>query len=486
MNTPAAKRRILFVDDDPEFLQMVDRLMRLWSKGGLEILTAQTAGNALAILQNEPLDLVVIDVCMPVVDGLQFLAILNRRHPGLQKVVLTGFATDAYRAACLSAGAELFLEKPRTSAGMESVFSTLDELSRWKPEPGFRGVLRRVGLIDIIQMECLGRSSSLLAVSSPHLSGRIYIKDGFIIHAEAGDLKGEPAFKQLIGQASGDFRLNPFVDPPEQTIEGSWEGLLMDAAQARDEIAETAPKPEEKPLPEPEPEEPASEIVAAPTAIEELMICSEAGDVFHAWQCPNTDLRVSFLEFLSQKARLLMNVLPMGAFDRAEFLGESSRLVAQLSQGRGIVLRTSSGEGAAPSAAKTTTPAPISPERKEMARQWFQDHLELAGLLAATLHFPDRSGCTHSNSPKFQTDSLDTLKRSVADGFQVLRLQRFPARRSRWLYEQIAIECAQWSDGATLALVLSRQALELNASLVEKRVKQFLEAELQQPQLCAA
>lgn len=460
---------------------MVDRLMRLWGKGALDILTAQTAGSALALLQNEALDLVVIDVCMPVVDGLQFLSILNRRHPSLQKVVLTGFATDAYRAACLSAGAELFLEKPRTSAGMESIFTTLDELSRWKPEPGFRGVLRRVGLIDIIQMECLGRSSSLLAIASPTVSGRIYIQDGFIIHAECGELKGEPAFKQLIALASGDFKLNPFVDPPEKTIEGSWEGLLMDAAQARDEAAESAPKhADHPPLPEAEPEQ-AEEKPAAPVAIDELMICSEAGDIFHSWQCPNSDLRVSFLEFLSQKARLLVNVLPMGTFDRAEFLGTNARLVAQLSQGRGIVLRTRTGDASDAASQNQKIPAPIAPQpaKKAKAQTWFQDHLELAGLLAATLHFSDRSGSAHSNSSKFQSDSLETLKRCVSDGFQVLRLQRFAANRARWIYDQTAIECGQWSDGTTLSLVLARQSLDLNALLVEKRMKEFFEAEAQ-------
>ena len=219
----STKRRILFVDDDPEFLQMADRLLRLWSKNALEVVTAQSASAALAILQDQPLDLVVIDVCMPVVDGLQFLSILNRRFPGLQKVVLTGFATDAYRAACLSSGAELFLEKPRTSEGMESVFATLNELARWKPEPGFRGVLRRVGLIDIIQMECLGRSSSLLSVTAPRKSGSIYIRDGSIIHAECGESKGEEAFRELLSLASGDFRLNAYAEPAEETISVSWE-----------------------------------------------------------------------------------------------------------------------------------------------------------------------------------------------------------------------------------------------------------------------
>ncbi len=475
-----SRRRILFVDDDAQFLQMVDRVMRLWSKNNLEILSAQSASAALALLQDNPVNLVVLDVCMPVVDGLQFLAILNRRYPGVQKVVLTGYATETYRTACLSNGAELFLEKPRTSDGMETVFATLDELTRWQPETGFRGVLRRVGLLDVIQMECLGRTSSVLAVSSPKISGSIYIKEGSIIHAETTDLKGEEALKQLLTLVSGEFRHNPYSEPGEVTISGSWEGLLMDAAQARDETAGSELEaPAEPALPEAPAEQPGSPPAPIAVKVDELMVCSEAGDVLHSWQCPNTDLRISLLEFLSQKARLLQNVLPLGTFDRAEFNGEGARLVAQIGPGRGVVLRTSPAGGRPDEnqealARRMKSTARPTPELKSRAQQWFHEHLTLAGLLSATLQFSDRSGVTHSVSPKFAPDALENLRRCVNDGFQVLRLQKFSASRARWLYDQTAIETAQWSDGTSIALVLSRQSLDLNRDLVEQRIGEFL------------
>ncbi len=478
-------RRILFVDDDPQFLQMIERVMLLWSKSKLEILSAQSVSEALAILQDQPLDLVVLDVCMPVVDGLQFLSVLNRRYPGLQKVVLTGHASESYRAACLSSGAELFLEKPRTSEGMESIFATLDELARWKPEPGFRGVLRRVGLMDVIQMECLGRSSSCLAVSGSNLSGSIYIREGAIIHAECGPLKGEEAFKKLLALAGGDFRLNSFSEPPEQTITSSWESLLMDAAQSRDEAHASEPVPAPSAVKETVGTPPrAAETIEArpvvPIEVDELMICSESGDVYHAWQCSNTEMRISLLEFLSQKARLLHNVLPLGVFDRAEFHGCGGRLVGQIGSGRGVVLRTSPtgiATGRDDSERPRSLASAPSPERKEKAQRWFEGNVNVAGLLAATLHFSDRSGFNHAVSPQFHSEALEALRRAMSDAFQVLNLQRFRANRARWLYDQTAIECAQWADGTTLALVFSRHALELNTALVEQQIQQFLAAD---------
>src|SRR5436190_1510826 len=84
---------------------------------------------------------------------------------------LAGDATEEYRARCLSNGAELFLEKPRDQGGWQSIHATLHELAKFQPEEGFRGVLRRVGLQDVLQMECLARHSVLLRVQAGNVQG---------------------------------------------------------------------------------------------------------------------------------------------------------------------------------------------------------------------------------------------------------------------------------------------------------------------------
>src|SRR5882762_4704617 len=202
---PTKRTTVLFVDDDPGFLDAIQNLMRAYSDGQWEVLVAPDAAGALALIREQKIDLLVIDVHMPVMDGLQFLALLHRKYPQILKVALTGDATEPYRAACLSNGAELF---------------------RLQPEEGFRGVLRRVGLQDVLQMECLARSSSVLEVSTSQVHGSIFVKDGQIIHAQAGDVSGEDAFDYLMSLSGGQFHLKPFAEPAVRTISGSWEFLL--------------------------------------------------------------------------------------------------------------------------------------------------------------------------------------------------------------------------------------------------------------------
>jgi len=231
------QHQILFVDDEDVFLETIRDLFVILSNNTWRIHCAASADRALEILKLNKIELAIVDIVMPVLDGTQFLRILQRRYPDLKKAVLTGNATGETRSTCLANGADLFIEKPRSAEGLKSIFIMLDELITWTPREGFQGLLRRVGLQDVIQMECLGRNSSILEISDQQLRGRIYIENGSIIHAAVGPEAGERALQQLLALAGGAFELLPFEPPPQRTIEGQWESLLMEAARVRDENA---------------------------------------------------------------------------------------------------------------------------------------------------------------------------------------------------------------------------------------------------------
>jgi HEAT repeat protein/CheY-like chemotaxis protein len=231
------QRQILFVDDEDVFQETVRDLFVILSNNTWRIHCAASADQALGILKTNKIELAIVDIVMPVLDGAQFLRILQRRYPDLKKAILTGNATEENRSDCLANGADLFIEKPHSSEGLKSIFVMLDELITWTPQEGFQGVLRRVGLQDVIQMECLGRNSSIVEVQDQQMRGRIYIENGSIIHAAAGDGTGEHALQQLLALAGGSFELLPFEPPPQRTINGQWESLLMEAARLRDETA---------------------------------------------------------------------------------------------------------------------------------------------------------------------------------------------------------------------------------------------------------
>jgi CheY-like chemotaxis protein len=231
----ARKYHVLFVDDSMAFIETFGGLCLEFSYHAWEILSATTADRALAVLQEGPVDLVVLDIGMPMVDGIQLLGIISRRYPGLKIAVMTGRATEAHRAAALAGGAELFIEKPVTTSATRVVFNLLHDMLAWAHRDGFSGALRQVGLLDVVQMECVSNHSSLLEIRNPELRGQIYIEAGVITHAVVGNLAGKQAFYRLLSLKGGEFQVKTFTPPPQRTIQERWEVLLMDAARNNDE-----------------------------------------------------------------------------------------------------------------------------------------------------------------------------------------------------------------------------------------------------------
>ena len=229
-----SRRKVLFVDDDQDFLDVIQASAAA-SQSEWDILIADTTAKALAIFKEHSIHLAVIDVSMPVLDGSQFLTLLNRQYPSTVKVMLTGVQSDSTRAESLGNGAELFLEKPRNQSEQEILFVMLNEVMTRRPEDGFQGVLQQVGLVDVIQMACLGGSSAVFEVKSPRKRGEIFIRNGAIIHATAGEDTGQAALNRLLRLRRGEFRTRTFVEPPEKSISAPWEFLLMEGAQFRDE-----------------------------------------------------------------------------------------------------------------------------------------------------------------------------------------------------------------------------------------------------------
>ena len=226
--------RVLFVDDSMAFLETISELFGTWGNNTWEIHTAVSADKALAILEQKLMDLVVLDISMPLLDGIQLLGIIHQRFPNVKIVVLTGQSDETRRTACLASGAELFLEKPPHARGLTTIFNTLNDLVKWTNRDGFSGTLGEVGLPNIIQMECMEGHSLIVEIRNSQADGEIYVKAGAIIHASTGRLVGEKAFYQLLALTSGEFCLKPFREPPEHTLQGQWESLIAEAARAQD------------------------------------------------------------------------------------------------------------------------------------------------------------------------------------------------------------------------------------------------------------
>ena len=89
---------VLFVDDEPSILSALRRLFR---PQGYRMLLAGSGEAALALLETEPVDLVVSDMRMPGMDGAALLAQVRERWPRVGRMLLTGYADMGSTAAAI-------------------------------------------------------------------------------------------------------------------------------------------------------------------------------------------------------------------------------------------------------------------------------------------------------------------------------------------------------------------------------------------------
>jgi len=229
------RHKILVLDDDSDWLKMSSEMLtHLPSKP--EIRTVNSGARALALLETEPFRLLICDLKMPRIDGLQVLAIVRRRFPELRTVVLSALEDEEFRSRAYALGVDLFWLKTEMQRNLQMYLDCLESLLGREIDGGFRGIQSK-SLMDIIQMECLSRTSTVLRLTRGALVAKLWIQDGELIDAEAEGARGEAAFRRILAWKSGTFENLPAEPTREHTITKPVNALLLETAQDIDESA---------------------------------------------------------------------------------------------------------------------------------------------------------------------------------------------------------------------------------------------------------
>src|SRR3982750_725062 len=122
-----SRHKILLLDDDPDLLEVYkEMLAKLPSQP--EVHTANTGARALALLNAESFRLLICDLKMPKMDGLQVLSIVRRRFPELRTVVITGVQDEEFRSRAYALGVDLFWHKPTSDQEIRMFLECLESL----------------------------------------------------------------------------------------------------------------------------------------------------------------------------------------------------------------------------------------------------------------------------------------------------------------------------------------------------------------------
>ena len=100
---------VLVVDDEPYFLEL---FRNRFSRRGVNVLEAGNGNDALDILDHESVDVVVLDVLMPGMDGIETLKEIKKHHPFMEVIMLTGHGSVDMGLKGMRHGAYDYVMKP--------------------------------------------------------------------------------------------------------------------------------------------------------------------------------------------------------------------------------------------------------------------------------------------------------------------------------------------------------------------------------------
>jgi len=119
--------KLMLVDDEERFLTTTQKLL---NKKGYDVLTASSGLEALEILEKKIIHVVVLDVKMPGMDGIETLKEIKSRFPLVEVIMLTGHATVESAVDGLKSGATDYLMKP---TGLDELIQKAEEaFEKWK------------------------------------------------------------------------------------------------------------------------------------------------------------------------------------------------------------------------------------------------------------------------------------------------------------------------------------------------------------------
>jgi CheY-like chemotaxis protein len=101
--------RVLLVDDEKQFVQTLSERLQLRDMGTA---VAYDGESALSLIARDDPEVIVLDLMMPGIDGIEMLKQVKQNRPEVEVIILTGHGSDEDRETCMSLGAFAYLHKP--------------------------------------------------------------------------------------------------------------------------------------------------------------------------------------------------------------------------------------------------------------------------------------------------------------------------------------------------------------------------------------
>ena len=214
-------KKVLIAEDDAVFLNLLKSELEKYSDR-FEVLTAKDGKEAIQVLSRAQISLLITDIKMPRIDGLDLLAYVNENFPFIPCFVMTAYETPELRER-LPKDIRRFFRKPFPANQLgPDILKIFDQ-----DMP--KGVLHGISVSSFMMMIEMEKKTCILEIKLPDGdNGLFYFEKGVLYNAVCKDLKGRAAALKFVGRKKAKFSFKPL---PEKKIAKLEKMILKDLVQ---------------------------------------------------------------------------------------------------------------------------------------------------------------------------------------------------------------------------------------------------------------
>jgi CheY-like chemotaxis protein/putative methionine-R-sulfoxide reductase with GAF domain len=223
-------KNVLFVDDEETLLLIMAGRFEEYSDR-LNVFTACNGKEAISVLGSEDIDLVVTDLKMPEMDGIELLAFMSHKHPTTPAIVVSAYCTPQIQKTLMEMGALRIMDKTAD-------FDQLTQVVLKSLEGGDnRGSLNGFSVSSFLQILQMEEKTCTLEVHGPEKKrGYLYVVQGELYDAQCADMQGEEAAYAIVAWEKAHFFLRDLPrNRREKKIQQSMMSVVMEGLRRKDE-----------------------------------------------------------------------------------------------------------------------------------------------------------------------------------------------------------------------------------------------------------
>jgi DNA-binding response OmpR family regulator len=239
-----AKKKVLLVDSDLRSLRVLEVSLR---KAGYNVTCANDGAAALEIIEHQAPDLIIADTKLPKMDGYAFVRRLreNREWATIPVIFLATQRSVEDKIRGLELGVEEYLTKPifvrellarvNVVLARRTQESLSDQRASGTLKTRFAGSIQDMTVVDLLQTFEISRKSGTITFKSGSRLGYVWFKDGRMIDADVGTLRGEEAVYRMLVWSEADFEVDFGPVDREELVEQPTSVLVMEGMRRADE-----------------------------------------------------------------------------------------------------------------------------------------------------------------------------------------------------------------------------------------------------------